>query len=90
MSDAIGLVSADPTAQGGSVSGQLQGEIDMAIRALMAAQATRAEAIVRAHREAVEALADALVEREVLTAEEAYAIAESFGVETGRSAATAV
>jgi len=90
MSDAIGLVSADPTAQGGSVSGQLQGEIDMAIRALMAVQAARAEAIVRQHREAVEALADALVEREVLTAEEAYAMAESFGVETGRSAARAV
>ncbi|MDQ2930479.1 MAG: AAA family ATPase [Gemmatimonadota bacterium] len=87
MSDAIGLVSADPQAQGGSVSGHLQGEIDMAIRALMATQAVRAEAIVRQHRDAVEALAAALVEREVLSAEEAYAMAESFGVETGRSAA---
>jgi cell division protease FtsH len=85
MSDTIGLVSADPQAQGGSVSGQLQGEIDTAIRALMTAQAARAEAIVREHRDAVEALATALVEREVLTAEEAYAMAESFGVETGRS-----
>jgi len=85
MSDAIGLVSADPQAQGGNVSGQLQGEIDTAIRTLMAAQAARAEAIVRQHRNAVEALATALVEREVLTAEEAYAMAESYGVETGRS-----
>ena len=84
MSDAIGLVSADPQAQGGAVSGQLQGEIDTAIRALMGAQAARAEAIVRKHCDAVEALATALVEREVLTAEEAYAMAESFGVETGR------
>ena len=85
MSEAIGLVSADPQAQGGAVSGQLQGEIDTAIRALMAAQAARAEAIVREHRDAIEALASALIEREVLTAEEAYAMAEAHGVETGRS-----
>jgi cell division protease FtsH len=85
MSDTIGLVSADPQAQGGAPSGQLQGEIDTAIRALMAAQAARAEAIVRQHRDAVEALATALVEREVLTSEEAYAMAESYGVDTGRS-----
>jgi ATP-dependent Zn protease len=52
----------------------------------MSAQAARAEAIVRRHRDAVEALAAALVEREVLTAEEAYAMAESYGVETGRAA----
>ncbi|MDQ2932627.1 MAG: cell division protein FtsH, partial [Gemmatimonadota bacterium] len=88
MSDAIGLVSADAQAQGGSVSGHLQGEIDMAIRALMATQAARAETIVRQHRDAVEALATALVAREVLSAEEAYTMAESFGVETGRSVAT--
>jgi cell division protease FtsH len=86
MSDTIGLVSADPQAQGGAPSGQLQGEIDTAIRALMTAQATRAEAIVRQHRDAVEALATALVEREVLTAEEAYAMAEAYGVDTGRAA----
>ena len=85
MSDTIGLVSADPQAQGGAPSGQLQGEIDTAIRALMAAQATRAEAIVRRHRDAVEALATALIEREVLTAEEAYAMAQSYGVDTGRA-----
>jgi cell division protease FtsH len=87
MSDAIGLVSADPQAQGGPPSGQLQGEIDTAIRALMSAQAARAEAIVRQHRDAIDALASALVEREVLSAEEAYAMAESFGVETGRGIA---
>jgi hypothetical protein len=41
---------------------------------------------VRRHRDAVEALATALIEREVLTAEEAYAMAESYGVDTGRAA----
>ena len=54
----------------------------------MAVQAARAEAIVRQHRDAIEALAAALVEREVLSAEDAYAMAESFGVHTGRAAAT--
>jgi cell division protease FtsH len=88
MSDTIGLVSADPTAQGGAPSGHLQGEIDTAVRALMAVQGARAEAIVRQHREAIEALAAALVEREVLSAEDAYAMAESFGVHTGRGVAT--
>jgi cell division protease FtsH len=85
MSDQIGLVSADPAAQGGAPSGQLQGEIDVAIRALMSVQGARAEAIVRQHRSAIEALATALVEREVLSAEEAYAMAEAHGVETGRA-----
>jgi cell division protease FtsH len=90
MSDTIGLVSADPNAQGGTVSGQLQGEIDTAMRALLATQAARAESIVRQHRDAVEALSIALIEREVLTAEEAYAMAESFGVQTGRAVAASV
>jgi cell division protease FtsH len=88
MSEQIGLVSADPSAQGGAPSGQLQGEIDNAIRSLMAAQGARAESIVRQHRDAIEALAAALVSREVLSADEAYAMAESYGVDTGRAAAT--
>ncbi|MDB4910197.1 MAG: hypothetical protein JWO39_1020, partial [Gemmatimonadetes bacterium] len=51
--------------------------------------ATRAEAIVQQHRDAVEALATALVEREVLTADEAYGIAEAHGVHTGRASTLA-
>jgi cell division protease FtsH len=86
MSADVGLISADPMAQGGSPSAQLQGEIDKAVRALIAAQAGRAEAIVREHREAVEALADKLVECDVLSAHEVYAIAASHGVKTGRAA----
>ncbi|HEY9515370.1 MAG TPA: AAA family ATPase [Gemmatimonadaceae bacterium] len=82
MSDEVGLVSADPAAQGGSVSGQLQGEIDKSVRTLIAAQAERAESLVRQHRAAVEALADALVHHEVLDAEEAYEIAANNGVST--------
>jgi cell division protease FtsH len=80
MSEAVGLISADPVAQGGQPSGQLQGEIDTAIRALIRAQSERAETIVRTHRDAVEALANALLEHDVLAADEVYAIAERHGV----------
>jgi len=80
MSEEVGLISADPAAQGGAPSGQLQGEIDKAVRALISVQSQRAEAIVQQHREAVEALANALLERDVLPADEVYAIAERHGV----------
>ena len=87
MSDEVGLISADPAAQGGSPSGQLQGEIDKSVRALITAQAERAEALVREHRSAVEALANALVDHEVLSAEEAYEIAERNGVAEAKARA---
>jgi cell division protease FtsH len=80
MSPEIGLISADPAAQGGTVSSQLQGEIDKAVRSLITAQAERAESLVRTHRAAVEAIANALLRREVLSAKEVYAIAEAHGV----------
>ncbi len=80
MSDEVGLVSADASANGGAPSSQLLGHIDTAVRALIRAQADRAEALVREHRAAVEAVADALVAREVLSADEVIDIAESHGV----------
>ncbi|MDQ3696776.1 MAG: AAA family ATPase [Gemmatimonadota bacterium] len=80
MSTEVGLVSADAAAQGGAPSGGLQSKIDDAVRALINTQAARAEAIVREHRAAVEALADALIEREVLLADEVHAIAAAHGV----------
>jgi cell division protease FtsH len=84
MSPELGLVSADAAAHGGSPSSGLQSQIDAAMRAVLAAQARRAEAIVRDHRAAVEALADALVEREVLDAVEVHAIAAAHGVKAER------
>ena len=80
MSDEVGLISADPSAQGGGPSGQLQGEIDKATRALITQQAERAESLVREHRAAIEALAEALLEHEILPAEDVYAIAARHGV----------
>jgi cell division protease FtsH len=83
MSDEVGLISADPLAQGGSPSGQLQSQIDGAVRTLITAQADRAEAIIREYRDAVEALADALIEHNVLPAQDAYEIAAEHGVPLG-------
>ena len=81
MSDEIGLISADPAAQGGAPSAQLQSQIDAAVRTLLTAQADRAVAIVKEHREAVEAIADALIQRDVISSEEAYEIAANHGVQ---------
>lgn len=87
MSDEVGLISADPSAQGGPPSAQLQGEVDHAVRSLLSAQARRAESIVREHKTAVDALASALVEREILTASDVHEIAEAHGVIRARLSA---
>ncbi len=79
MSERVGLVSADPAAHGGAPSAQLQARIDEAVADLVKCQADRAEALVLAHRAAVEAIAEALLERDVLDAEEVIAIARLHG-----------
>jgi len=89
MSEEVGLVSADPAAQNGAPSAQLQGEIDTAVRALISAQASRAESIVREHSTALDAIARALIDRGVLMASEVMEIAEHHGVplkQTGEKA----
>jgi cell division protease FtsH len=83
MSEEVGLVSADPAAHGGAPSAQLQSRIDDAVRSLISEQAERAERIVRQYRGAIGAIADALTEREVLTADEVHEIAGRHGVRTG-------
>ena len=80
MSEEVGLVSADPSAHNGAPSAQLQAEIDTAIRALIAQQASRAEAIVREHASALDAIARALVDRGMLMAREVISIAKDHGV----------
>jgi cell division protease FtsH len=83
MSDEVGLVSADPAAQGGAPSAQLQAKIDVAVRELIARQMERAESIVREHRAAIDAIADALLERSALLAEEVHEIARAHAVPLG-------
>jgi len=80
MSEQVGLVSADASAQGGQPSSQLMSQIDTAVRALIREQADRAEALVREHRAAVEAVAHALLEKDVLSADEVITIARAQGV----------
>ncbi len=80
MSDDVGLISADPGAQGGQVSSQLQSQIDQAVRKLTGEQMERAEGIIRQYRGAVEALAEALLVKEVLGGEDVYSIAAAHGV----------
>jgi cell division protease FtsH len=86
MSAEVGLVSAEASSTNGSPSGGLQSQIDTGVRTLITAQAERAEAIVREHREAVEALAGALLERGMLPAADVIGIAERFGVGMGERA----
>ncbi|HET7549964.1 MAG TPA: AAA family ATPase, partial [Gemmatimonadaceae bacterium] len=80
MSEEVGLVSASPAAQDGAPSAQLQGQIDAAVRALIARQMERSEALIREHRTAVEAVAQALLEHTVLLAEDVIALAALHGV----------
>ena len=81
MSDEVGLISAEASAQGGTASAQLQASIDRAVRTLIDRQAQRAEAIVREHRGLLEAIADALMARDVLSAEDVMQIAAERGVQ---------
>lgn len=86
MSPEVGLVSADASSPNGHASGGLQTQIDAGVRALITAQAERAEAIVRKHYNAVEALAEALLVHEVLPARAVFEIAAEHGVAEVRSA----
>jgi cell division protease FtsH len=75
MSAEVGLYSTDPAANDGATSAQLQGQVDNAARGLIAIQAERAEELIRAYQPAVAALADALLERNVLSAAEVIELA---------------
>jgi cell division protease FtsH len=80
MSEEVGLVSADAAGANGQASSSLQSQIDTAMRGLIREQAARAEALVREHYAAVEAVADALIERDVLDADDVVNIARAHGV----------
>jgi cell division protease FtsH len=86
MSEEVGLLSAAPGASETPPSADLQSRIDAAARALLTAQMGRAEAIVREHREAVDALAKALVRHLVLEEWEVHSILALHGLEMGGGA----
>jgi cell division protease FtsH len=89
MSEEVGLVSADASAQGGQASSQLLGQIDVAVRGLIKAQMERAEALVREHANAVQAVADALLAKDVISADEVITIAAAHGVAVKQALSTA-
>ncbi|HJU90511.1 MAG TPA: AAA family ATPase [Gemmatimonadaceae bacterium] len=84
MSEEVGLISTDAMAHGGQPSAQLQAQVDAAAKGIITRQAERAESLVREHRDAVEAVANALLEHDVLTAEQVYQIAAEHGVAAAR------
>jgi cell division protease FtsH len=86
MSQEVGLLSADPAAQGGDPSPHLLAQIDTAVRRMIEAQAVRAEEIVTRHGAAVQALADALLRDSVLDAAAVHSIAAEHGVPLARTA----
>ena len=63
---------------------ELQAMVDNAVSALITAQAERANSIVEEFHDAVEAIANALLDQEVLDAEEVLEIAREYGVVGGR------
>ncbi len=71
---------ADAMGPNGAPSSSLQGQIDTAVRAMIAREMERAVALVTEHRDAVEAVAEALLRQDVLTADEVIRIAADHGV----------
>ena len=71
----------------------MQSRVEAAVRRLLAAQMERSEAIIREHRDAVDALARALLRHQVLEEWEVLSILALHGIEsratglTGRVAA---
>ena len=88
MSEEVGLLSASPAVGEGAVSGDLQSRIDAAVRSLLTRQMERAEAIVRQHQDAVDALASALVKQLVLEEGEVHSILAHHGVDLPAAAAS--
>ena len=70
-----------PAAHDGPPSAELQSRIDAAVRNLLTVQMERAEAIIREHRDAVDALARALVRHLVLEEWEVHSIVALHGIE---------
>jgi cell division protease FtsH len=89
MSEEVGLVSADASAQGGQPSSQLLSQIDVAVRGLIRAQMERAESLVREHHDAVQAVADALLAKDVISADEVITIATAHGMTVRQPLSTA-
>ncbi|HEV8125804.1 MAG TPA: AAA family ATPase [Gemmatimonadales bacterium] len=77
MGETAGLIAYDPDS--GPVSAETHARMDADVRALLETSYATITAFLRQHRPALEALANALLEQETLTGEEAIAIMEAAG-----------
>jgi ATP-dependent metalloprotease len=82
MGPGTGLVAFDDREGVGAVSGELHAAMDRDVRTIVEALYARVREAIDRHRAALEALADALLERETLEGAEAIAILHGHGVTT--------
>ena len=80
MGPNTGLVAFDDRETGGAVSGELHAAMDRDVRAIVEALYDRVRDAIERHRSALEALAEALLERETLEGNEALSILQAHGV----------
>jgi ATP-dependent Zn protease len=80
MGPTTGLVAFDERESGGAVSAELHAAMDRDVRAIVEQLYERVKGAVERHRDALEALAEALLEKETLEGTEALAILQARGV----------
>ena len=80
MGPNTGLVAFDERESGGAVSSELHAAMDRDVRLIVELLYTRVREAIERHQGALEALADALLERETLEGGEALSILHSHGV----------
>jgi cell division protease FtsH len=80
MGPNIGLVAFDERETGGAVSAELHAAMDRDVRLIVELSYSRVHEAIQRHRSALEALAEALLERETLEGNEALEILQSHGV----------
>ena len=84
MGRSTGLVAHDT--HGSPVSGESHAAMDRDVKEIVEALYVRVKGVLQDHRDALEALARALLERETLTGEEAIAVFEQTGLIVSRTA----
>jgi cell division protease FtsH len=80
MGPSTGLVAFDERETGGAVSAELHAAMDRDVRLIVELLYTRVREAIEMHRGALEALAEALLERETLEGTEALTILRTHGV----------
>ena len=80
MGPHTGLVAFDERESGGAVSAELHASMDRDVRLIVELLYTRVREAIEFHRGALEALAEALLERETLEGNEALSLLQAHGV----------